>query len=303
MTSGKTSSKLVFFGNERLVSGLSHTDAPILRGLIERGYSVAAVVSHHTASRSRKERPLEVAEIAEAHDIPVLLPHKPADIIDRLASMQADAAVLIAYGRIIPQRVIDLFPRGIINIHPSLLPLYRGPTPIETPLARGDSETGVSIMSLTSGMDEGPVYAQAKVPIVPADDKFTLYSKLAHTSSSLLFDVLPSILDGSLTPTDQDHSKATYSQLLTKADGQLNPAVMTATEAHNHIRAYLGFPGSRLRLGAIDVIITKAHVSPTETELSLRCSDGRYLAIDALKPLGKKEMPTGAFLAGYRDRL
>lgn len=301
------SARLVFFGNERLVSGLDHTDAPVLRGLIERGYTIAAVVSHHSASRSRKARPLEVAVIAEAHSIPVLLPNKPVDVIDQLAAMQADAAVLVAYGRIIPRQLIDLFPRGIINIHPSLLPKYRGPTPIETPLARGDSETGVSIMSLTSGMDEGPVYAQAAVPILPTDDKFTLYDKLARVSSDLLFDTLPSILDGSLTPTTQDHTKATYSHLLTKADGQLDPGAMTAAAAVNHVRAYLGFPGSRLTLPSIendiDIIVTKAHVSSRPTSLSAQCSDGNYLAIDTLKPLGKKEMPVQAFLAGYGSRL
>jgi len=130
--------RVVFFGNERLVSGLQQTDAPILRGLIERGYDVVAIVSHHSETRSRKERELEVATIARDHGIPLLLPSKPAEILEQLITFNADIAVLAAYGRIIGQKVIDIFPLGIINIHPSLLPRYRGPTPIETALLNGD---------------------------------------------------------------------------------------------------------------------------------------------------------------------
>ncbi len=304
MTSGKTNKRIIFFGNERLVSGLEHTDAPILTGLIDQGYEVVAIVSHHSPSRSRTARPLEVGAIAEKHDIPLLLPHSPMEIYEQLKNLDADAAILVAYGRIIPQKIIDLFPIGIINIHPSLLPKYRGPTPIETPIARGESETGISIMQLSSGMDEGPVYAQATIPLSPESTKFSVYTTVAEKSASLLFSVLPNILDGSLQPTPQNHADASYSHLLTKKDAYLDPLQQTATEADAHIRAYLGFPGSRLTLGSVAVIVTKAHVSETATDdLSIKFSDGHYLAIDRLKPLGKKEMPREAFLAGYRDRL
>jgi methionyl-tRNA formyltransferase len=304
MSSGpnpKTS--IVFFGNERLVSGLDHTDAPVLTGLIERGYDVQAVVSHHSETKSRRPKPLEVAELAEAHSIPVFLPNRPIDIYQELMELHADMAILVAYGRIIPQRVIDLFPLGIVNIHPSLLPKYRGPTPIETPIARQETETGVSIMQLSIGMDEGPVYVQHQVVITPDETKFTLYNKLAHASSELLFDTLPSIIDGSLQPKPQNNQAASYCQLLERADGLLRLDVMTAAEADAHVRAYLGFPGSRTMLGDIEVIITSAHVSDTPTPLSIACADSNYLVIDTLKPVGKKEMPAKAFLSGYGSRL
>lgn len=303
MISGKTSKRIVFFGNERLVSGLEHTNAPILAGLIDQGYDVVAIVSHHSPSRSRNVRPLEVGAIAEKHNIPLLLPHSPMEIYDQLKNLNADAAILVAYGRIIPQKIIDLFPIGIINIHPSLLPKYRGPTPIETPIARGDSETGISIMQLSSGMDEGPVYTQTAIPLTPTSTKFSVYDTIAEKSASLLFSVLPNILDGSLQPTPQNHAEASYCHLLTKKDAYLDPLLQTAAEADAHIRAYLGFPGSRLTLGSVEVIITKAHVSETAADLSIKFSDGRYLTIDRLKPLGKKEMPREAFLAGYKDRI
>ena len=303
MTSGQTKPRLVFFGNERLVSGLQKTDAPILSGLIERGYDIAAIVAHHSDSRSRNSRPLEVAAIAEKHNIPLLTPDKPIDIIDQLEAFRAEAAVLVAYGRIVPQRVIDIFPRGVINIHPSLLPAYRGPTPIETPILRGESASGISIMSLSAKMDGGPIYAQAEFPIEPRDTKFDVYEKASSLSARLLFEVLPNILDGSLQPVAQNEADATYCHLFSKSDSLLNPSSMSASQADAHIRACLGYPGSRLILGNIEAIITTAHVSDVATELSVKCADGNYLAIDSLKPVGKKEMPARAFLTGYRQAL
>ena len=303
MTSGKTKNRLVFFGNERLVSGLEHTNTPVLKGLIEEGYDVVAIVSHHTESRSRSARPLEVAEIAKEHNIPLLLPSKPMEIYDTLVELQADAAILVAYGRIIPQKIIDIFPAGIINVHPSLLPKYRGPTPIETPIAKNDAETGVSIMQLTSGMDEGPVFVQETIALTPQDTKFTVYESLVTKSAELLLIILPDILNGSLQPIGQDDRNVTYCHLLTKKDAFINPALLTASQADAHVRAYLGFPGTRLTLGSVEVILTRTHVSDSATKLSIPCTDGKFLAIDSLKPLGKKEMPVEAFLAGYKSRL
>lgn len=294
------SKTLLFFGNERLVSGLKTTNAPVLRALIENGYTIAAIVSHHTEGQSRSNRPLEVAEVAKEHGIPVLLPNKPAEIIDTLAGFNADAAVLVAYGRIIPQRIIDLFPKGIINIHPSLLPKYRGPTPIESAIANGDSETGVSIMQLTAGMDEGPVFAQARVPLNGTETKFDLYESLALASTKLLIDILPSVLDSSLLPTAQDSGQATYCQLLTKADSRLDPTTQTATQAERLVRAHLGFPKSKLHFGDYDIIVTKAHVTQQQlTPLDVPFQK-EYLAIDELIAPSGRVMSAEAFLRGYK---
>ena len=293
-------SKIVFFGNERLVSGLKLTETPVLRGLIKRGYDVVAVVSHHTDANSRNNRALEVAIVAKEHNIPVLLPEKPSEIKDRLEAMGADAGILVAYGKIIPQSIIDIFPKGIINIHPSLLPKYRGPTPIESPIANGDTETGVSIMALTSGMDSGPVYAQATIPLTGSETKFDLYSIAAKSSADLLFDTLPGILDGSLQPTPQDESETTFSGLLQKSDGILEPSKLTAVAAERLVRAYLGFPKTKLTVGDQQIIITKAHVSDQhKTPLDVLCSDGDYLSIDELIAPSGKSMTAEAYRLGY----
>jgi methionyl-tRNA formyltransferase len=305
--------RVVYFGNERLISGLSKTDAPILSGLIERGYEVVAVISHHSSSNSRNQRSLEVAEIANTYDIPVFLPSRPSDIIDELKSLKPDIAVLAAYGRIISQQVIDLFPLGIINLHPSLLPKYRGPTPIESVILNGDAETGVSIMQLSAGMDEGPVYAQSTLAVDPAEEKFTLYSHVVDVSTKLFFDSFPKIIDGSLVPQEQDSSRATYSRLIDKSDGTIDwhkPALQIERE----IRAYAGWPQSRATIGSIDAIILEAnlvpnhHAAPGKVKIAdnhsliIGTTDGG-LAITLLKPLGKKEMPVQAFLAGYRSKI
>lgn len=306
MTSGMTSvnqkTKVVYFGNERLVSGLKQADPIVLKGLIERGYDVVAVVSHHTESRSRNARPLEVATVAEAHNIPVYLPKKPSEIIDTLRELQADIAVLVAYGRIISQEVIDIFPLGIVNLHPSLLPSYRGPAPIESPIANGDAQTGVSVMKLTAGMDDGPVYAQQPIELSGSETKYDLYTQAHKLGSALLLDSLPSIIDGSLAPSEQDHDKATYSKLFTKDDSILDPAQLTATEAERRIRAYLDFPKSKLDIYNHTVIVRKAHVAPESTpdELIIPFANSTYLAIDELIAPNGKLMDGKAFMRGYK---
>lgn len=295
-----SSSPLLFFGNERLVSGLKSTNAPVLRALIEHGYPIAAVISHHSDGKSRSNRQLEVAQIATEHNIPVLLPNKPSEIHEEIASFGAEAAILVAYGRIIPQSVIDIFPKGIINIHPSLLPKYRGPTPIESAIANGDSQTGVSIMQLTAGMDEGPVYAQATVPLSGTETKFELYETLVTTSVELLIKTLPSILNDTLTPTPQNNAEATYCQLLSKADGQLDPVAHTAAEVERRIRAHLGFPKTKYTVLGHDIIITKAHIATEQkTPLDILCRDGAFVSIDELIGPSGRVMSGDAFLRGY----
>jgi methionyl-tRNA formyltransferase len=305
--------KVVFFGNERLVSGLEQTSAPILTGLIEAGYDVVAIVSHHSDSKSRNQRELEVAEIAEANSIPLFLPNKPSEIIDDLRQLNADVAVLVAYGRIIGQSVIDLFPKGIINIHPSLLPKYRGPTPIEAAILNRDTETGVSIMQLTAGMDEGPVYAQEPVALNESETKFSAYQKIEPVATNLFFETFPRIVDGSLQPQTQDNTKATYSKLLQKSDALIDWND-TAQSIDARIRAFLAWPQSKTTLGTVEVIITEAQAIDSDAPgkpgdihvdgQSLMVTTGEgALRVYTLKPLGKKEMPVQAFLSGYKSQL
>lgn len=291
--------KLIFFGNERLVSGLDHTETPVLRSLIEAGYEICAVVANDSGTRSRKPRPLEVAELAKSHGIPVFLPERPMDIYDELRAFGADAGVLVAYGRIVPQKLIDLFPFGIINIHPSLLPRYRGPSPIESAIANGDESTGVSIMSLSAKMDAGPVYHQVEFHLPTYETAPHLSQKLATLAATELIATLPKIFDGSLKPVGQDETKATYCQLITKADAKLDPSTQTAEQAERLIRAYKAFPRARLNIAGHDVIILRAHLSDAMSNgLDVPFTQG-ILSIDELIAPSGKTMTAEAFIKGY----
>lgn len=297
------SKRVVFFGNERLVSGLRHSSTPVLLGLIERGYDVACVVVNNSDAVSRTARTLEVSEIAKAHEIPVLSPNRPSDIIEQLASYNADFAILAAYGRIIPQRVIDVFsPIGIINIHPSLLPRHRGPTPIESTITSGDTKAGVSIMQLASGMDEGPTYGQVTYDMHGSEDKFELCERLSTIGAELLFDLLPGIINGSVVAKPQQNTGVTYTTLISKKDGIVDPTTETATEISRKVRAHLGFPKSKLHYKNYDVIITSAKPVETMTDrdFCIPCADNTTLLIESLVSPNGKSMTGSAYLRGLR---
>lgn len=276
-----TSKTIVFFGNEKLATGIANV-RPVIREAIQAaGFEIEKVV---TGSLSE------------------------------LGEHTSQLAVLAAYGHIIPQSVLDEFPLGIINIHPSLLPEYRGSTPIETTILDGKTKTGVSIMRLEAGMDTGPIYKQKTVHLTGTETKETLTEQLQQLGAELLVEVLPGIANGSLAPRQQPHpDRATYTHLLTKDDGAIDwqkPVEIIERE----IRAFSGWPKSHTVFGEIPVIITKAKVTHLDKSVGageivvdkkqLVVGTGKgCLEILSLQPQGKKEMPVEAFLAGYRHKL
>lgn len=303
-----TSQPIVFFGTEDFSLGA-------LKALVESGFNVAAVVTKPDSPQGRGHRltPPKVKVYAEEHGIPVWQPSKLSEINDKISHLDTPAGVLVSYGKIIPQSTLDLFTPGIINVHPSLLPKYRGPSPIETAIIMGDHKTGVSIMKLISDMDAGPVYKQIEIPLSGDETATELYHTLGDVGSELLVDSLPSILDGSLIPVEQDDDQSTYCNLIKKSDGIIDWSER-AEVIVARIRAYQEWPKSRATLGDVEVIITKAealsygsHTDPGNITLendSLIIGAGRgSVRIQTLKPLGKKEMPVSAFLAGYRFQL
>jgi len=302
------SKRLLFFGNERLATGTT-SPALALQALLAAGYDIPAViVAQEDQTQSRKSRPLEVAAVADAHGIQVLSPVKLSEAKDQLKSFDATAAVLVAYGKIVPQEVIDIFPKGIINIHPSLLPKHRGPTPLESVILGGEKETGVSLMQLAAKMDAGPVYAQETVLLRGDEIKQQLADQLLALGANMLIQYLPDILSGRLAPAAQDDMHATYDKKIEKSAGEIDwnkPAAVLERE----VRAYAGWPRSRTVLAKRDVVITHAHTEVGDGaigtlwlepgQLGVHTSEG-VLVIDTLIPSGKKEMTAQAFLAGYQ---
>lgn len=311
----KTSRKIVFFGNERLATGVT-TTCPTLRALIEADYDIAAVVSNNSVTVSRKNRVLEIEEVAKAHDIPVLLPSRPSEIKDQLRELKAEVGVLAAYGKIVSEEIINLFPAGIVNIHPSLLPMHRGPTPIESAILCGEAKTGVSIMKLVKAMDAGPVFGQTELPLTGKESKQDLVNALSDIGQAMVIELLPGILDGSVVALPQDDSRATYDQLITKDAGIIDWS-KPAEQLEREVRAFLDWPGSRTTLAKKDVIITRAHAVPSQAPnakpgdidivsqagiIMVNTGNGS-LCIERLKPAGKNEMTSAAFMAGHKDQL
>lgn len=301
------SNKIVFFGNERLATGV-HTTAPVLRALIEAGYEVMAVVAQHEVGRSRKPRELEIGVIAAQHNIPLLLPNKLSEIADQLRDMQAGVGVLVAFGKMVPQSIIDIFPHGIVNIHPSALPKHRGPTPLESVILDGDTQTAVTLMQLAQAMDAGPIYSQKLVSLAGNETKQQLADLLIEVGKTMLLELLPAISNGSLAPTEQNDADATYDKLITKDMAEINwqqPAIIIERQ----IRALAEWPKSRTNIGGRDVVITAAHVIEGNgtpgviwlegREIGMHTAEG-ILVIDQLVPAGKKLMSGSDFLLGYK---
>jgi methionyl-tRNA formyltransferase len=290
---------LVFFGNERLATGVS-TAAPTLRALVKAGYEVAAVAANHSEGVSRNKRGLEIVEVAHAYHIPVLIPDKLEDIAERLVKIGAEAGILVAFGKIIPQEIIDIFSKGIINIHPSMLPKYRGPTPVETAILDGAASTGVSLMSLGAKMDAGPVYLQEEVELTGRETKPELAKQLLHAGSQMLIANLEYILDGTLEPIPQDHNAASYTKMLDKKAGWTD-FKQPAEQIERQVRAFLGFPKTRAKIFNNEIVITRVRVAKNQDDghLVFKTQPG-YLEIQELIGPSGRSMSGADFIRGYR---
>jgi methionyl-tRNA formyltransferase len=293
----KTSKKLAFFGTEDF-------SLPSLQRLVEHGYDIVAVVTKPDTARGRSKQLIApaVKTYAISKNIPVLQPERLSDYVDTLRELRADAAVLVSYGKILPERILDVFaPIGVINVHPSLLPRYRGPSPIEAAIVNGDKTTGISIMRLTAGMDEGPVFEQKTIELSGTETRPTLTASLAEASAAYLVETLPNILSGELKPTPQQNSDVSYTSLLTKDLGILDPSTDNAHALERKVRAYLNYPKTRLSIKNIEVIITSVKVvgAATSAALVINCADNTYLSVEELIAPSGKRMSGEAFTRGY----
>lgn len=289
--------KILYFGNEQLAQGIK-PKTPIFDALLANDeFEISALILPTANTR----RPFEIAKVAEKNQIPVYYTKNSAEITEIIDKYQPKVGVLAAFGKIIPDSIINTIPCGIINIHPSLLPKYRGTTPIETALLNNDPETGVSIMRLAKAMDAGNILAQESVAITEETTKQSLYEQLSQLGAKLLTQVLPGVVAKNAAETAQDEAGATFTSPLSKDLSLLEPAQKSALMLSREVIAYAGFPKSKITLLDTPCTVTKAHVAdnPT-TELDLKCSDGKYLVIDRLLPENSKEMDAKSFLNGHK---
>ena len=289
--------RVIFFGNEQLAQGIK-AKTPIFDALLaDEHYEICALI----LPRAHVRKPFPITVQAQKHNIEIRQVQKGAELLPITEELKPEVGVLAAFGKLVPESVINAIPAGILNIHPSLLPKYRGTTPIETALLNGDDETGVSIMRLAKEMDAGNVLAQASVKITTETTKQSLYEELSTLGAKLLLDVLPGALAKNAPETAQNDAEATFTSKLSKDLALLKPAEKAAKTLYNEVRAYAGFPKSKTVLLDIPCTITAAHVADqASTELDLLCADGKYLVIDRLLPENSKEMDAHSFLNGHK---
>jgi methionyl-tRNA formyltransferase len=232
--------RTVFFGTPEWA-------VPSLRALLDAGIDVGAVVTNpdRPAGRGMHVRASPVKDVAFEAGLPVLQPQRARDeeFIESLRAHAPEVAVVVAYGRILPPEVLEVPTLGFVNVHFSLLPHYRGAAPVQRAIIDGNSETGVTIILLTEGMDEGPVLAERRVPIDQEDTAGTLGKRLADIGAQLLVETLPPYTEGRISPRDQDHERATYAPKITDEDARIEWG-KPATEIRNLIRGLNPDPGA-----------------------------------------------------------
>jgi methionyl-tRNA formyltransferase len=286
---------------------------PSLAALIERtdlAKTVALVTqTDKPTGRGQALSPPPTKALALEHDIPVLQPKTLKDeaIQNELRALQADLFVVAAYGKILPQAVLDIPRLGCVNLHASLLPRHRGAAPIAHALLAGDVETGVCLMRMEAGLDTGPVYARVSTTILEEDNAGTLTDRLAQLGAELLVQSLPALADGALKAESQPDAGATYANKLKKEDGAVDWS-LPAEQLWQRIRAYSPWPsaftfvdGRRLQILAASL----AHDTQADpgaaivdgTRLFVGCGKGA-LEILEVKPEGKRAMAIDAYLAG-----
>lgn len=237
--------------------------------LYERGQMPAVVITNPDAPRGRGHvlTPSEIKQWALEHRIPVLSPAQlDTDAVKEIAAYRCEYAVVVAYGKILPQPLIDAFPNGIYNVHYSILPKYRGASPVEAALLADDTETGVTVQRLAAKLDAGDIVAQRFEPILPTDTTRALRERLIAHGAELLIEVMPDIEAGTVAATPQNHADATYAPKITKEDGRIDLSA-PARENWNKYRAYVEWPGTyffterngkRLRVKIADAVLTPA---------------------------------------------
>lgn len=227
--------KIVFFGTPDLA-------VPFLEALIsEANFEVVAVVTQPDRPVGRKHDLIAppVKQLALQKGIQIL---QPETLKEKREQPDADMFVVVAYGLLIPQRILDRPRLGCINVHPSLLPKYRGPSPIQSAIANGDAETGISIMLLDKGMDTGPILTQKKIVLDAEETQMTLAEKIKQAGPKFLVETIKKFTTGEIKPMAQDDTKATVTKLLTREDGKIDWSE-PAEKIERKIRAYYSWPG------------------------------------------------------------
>lgn len=298
-----------------LFMGTPDFAVPSLEGLLEVGHDIVGVFTQPDKPKNRgmKLQAPPVKECALAHDIPVFQPTKLKDgsALETIQSLAPELIVVAAYGRILPQEILD-YPRlGCINVHSSLLPKYRGAAPINWAILNGDAETGVTIMHMALAMDAGDIISQQTTPIDPDETVETLHDRLAQMGAALLTETVAAMEAGTAQRQTQEESQVTLAPMLSRA---LSPMDWTrpARTLHNQVRGLIPWPAAVAELNGVRCKIWSTTVveqttgkapgtvlSADKHGLTIACGEGTVLQINELQADGKKRMKSADYLRGH----
>jgi methionyl-tRNA formyltransferase len=298
--------KIIFMGSPEF-------SLPTLQSLADH-YSISGVVTQpdRPAGRGQVLTPPPVKLLAQKLDLPVIQPVRLKDpgVIDQLLAWQPDLIVVIAFGQILRQNILDLPRFGCINVHASLLPRWRGSAPIQSAILAGDEKTGVTIMKMDAGVDTGAVLARRELVIQPEDTAGSLLERAAEAGAQLLIEILPLYISGKVSPVPQDERGATRAPMIQKADGNLDFR-RSAVQLERQVRAFQPWPGTFFEWEGNPFKVLKAHVQPDSSVLvGLKSTFGGYpcigtgdgwLVLDEVQLAGKKPMKGDIFLRGARQ--
>ncbi len=298
---------LVFLGTPEFA-------VPTLDALIAAGHTVLTVVTQPDRPKGRHQTltPSPVKVAALRHGLPVFQPERirHADSIEHLRALAPEAMVIVGYGQIIPQSIIDIAPLGIINVHASLLPELRGAAPIQWSIARGYEKTGVTTMKIDAGLDTGDIVMKWETPVDPDETAPELSPRLASAGANLLVETLDGLVKGTVKPVPQDGALATWAPILKKEDGRID-WTLPAKTIHNLIRGLQPWPGAHtifrgqsLHLWRSRLAANKSNLAPgaliADSGMFAVAGDGNTLEILELQLEGRKRMPAAVFANGHR---
>ena len=302
--------RIVYFGTPEFA-------VPSLQRLLDSSHEVASVVSQPDRPRGRGHHlaPTPTRTLAHAHGVDVRQPERIRDpaFLKGIADLSPDLGVVAAYGKILPDELLAIPRLGMINVHASLLPRWRGAAPVHRAVIAGDTETGVTIMRVVKELDAGPTFAMTRRAIDPDDTSVDVERDLAERGADLLLQVVQQMADGQARETPQDASSATYAPKITKAEGAIDwtlPA-LGAERIHNLVRGLQPWPMVSGRIGGSRILVHRSGpttaVSPDRPGTIVRADggrfevvagDGRVLRLLVIQPEGRRAMTAREFLAG-----
>jgi methionyl-tRNA formyltransferase len=300
--------RLVFLGTPAFA-------VPTLERILEAGHEVLAVYTQPDRPKGRggdaAASPVKTA--AARFGLAVHQPEriKRPEFVAELAALKPEAMVVVGYGQILSQSIIDIPPLGIVNVHASLLPKYRGAAPVQWAVARGESVTGVTTMRIDAGLDTGDILLMRETPVGPEETAVELGTRLARMGAELLVETLEGLRAGTITPRPQDHSQATLAPILRKEDGVIDWN-LPAREVYNRVRGFVPWPGACTRFRGQGLQVWRARVSDTAVagapgsltvvgrRLLVACGRDTGLELLELQMEGRKRIAAEAFLSGQR---